>query len=57
MAILSAKRLVKFKKGVTLLALQAQANAQTDLAAAQRMQQAKSELFALFNKSRPPRQA
>jgi len=53
---LSAKGLVKFKKGVTLQALQAQAKAQTDLAAAQQMQQAKADLFDLFNKTRPPRQ-
>ncbi len=48
--ILSAKGLVKFKPGVTLQALQAQANAQTDLAAAQQMQKAKADLFELFNK-------
>ena len=53
---LSAKGLVKFKKGVTLQALQAQAKVQTDLAAAQQMQQAKADLFDLFNKTRPPRQ-
>ena len=53
---LSAKGLVKFKKGVTLQALQAQAKVQTDLAAAKQMQQAKADLFDLFNKTRPPRQ-
>ena len=49
---LSADGLVKFKKGVTLQALQTQAKAQTDLAAAQQMQKAKADLFDLFNKSR-----
>jgi hypothetical protein len=38
-----------------LTALQAQASAQTDLAAALAMQQAKRELFATFNK--PQRRA
>ncbi len=55
--ILSAKGLVKFKKGVTLQTLQAQANAQTDLAAAQQMQKAKADLFELFNKSKRKQQA
>ncbi len=55
--ILSAKGLVKFKPGVTLQALQAQANAQTDLAAAQQMQKAKADLFELFNKSKRKQQA
>ena len=49
---LSANGLVKFKKGVTLQALQTQAKAQTDLAAAQQMQKAKADLFELFNKTR-----
>jgi transposase InsO family protein len=57
LAILSDKGLVKFKKGVTLKALQAQAKVQTDLAAAQQMQQAKADLFELFNKTSPRRQA
>ncbi len=57
LAILSAKGLVKFKKGVTLQTLQAQANAQTDLAAAQQMQKAKADLFELFNKSKRKQQA
>lgn len=34
--------------GVTLAALQALADAQTDLAAAQEMQRSKAELFELF---------
>lgn len=40
--------LITLKKGSTLQALLAQASAQTDLAAAQAMQRAKSELFASF---------
>jgi hypothetical protein len=40
------------KSSVTLAALQARADAQTDLAAAQEMQRAKAELFELFNKRR-----
>ena len=55
--ILSCKGLVEFKKGVTLKALQVEAKAQTDLAAAQQMQRAKADLFELFNKHRPRRQA
>jgi len=53
--LLNEKGLVKFKKGVTLKALQAQANEKTDLAAAQEMQRAKSALFASFVK--PKRRA
>jgi transposase InsO family protein len=45
--------LARLKTGVTLAALQALADAQTDLAAAQAMQRAKAELFELFNKPRP----
>ncbi len=52
LALLSKQGFVTFKKGVTLAALQAQAKAQTDLAAAQEMQRAKSELFASFEKPR-----
>ena len=55
--ILHARGLGKFKEGVTLPQLQAQAKAQTDLAAAQQMQQAKANLFELFNKTRSHRQA
>ncbi len=47
---LAADKLVTFKVGVTLAALQAQANSQTDLAAAQAMRRAKSDLFARFVK-------
>ncbi len=55
LALLSDKGLVTFKKGITLAALQRQAKAKTDLAAAQDMQRAKSELFASFVK--PKRRA
>jgi hypothetical protein len=44
---------VRMKDGATLQALQTQADAQTDLAAAQAMQRAKAELFELFNTSKP----
>ena len=53
LALLDEKGLVKFKKGNTLHALQAQAKVQTDLQAAQAMQQAKAALFATFNTKRP----
>ena len=49
LALLDEKGLVKFKKGNTLQALQAQAKVQTDLQAAQAMQKAKAALFATFN--------
>lgn len=52
LALLSDKGLVSFKKGVTLVALQLQAKAKTDLAAAQEMQCAKSDLFASFAKQK-----
>ncbi len=55
LAQLNAKGLVSLKAGITLAALQAQAKSQTDLAAAQAMQLAKSELFATFVK--PKRRA
>lgn len=44
------KGLARLKAGTTLMALQALADAQTDLAAAQKMQRAKAALFDLFNK-------
>jgi hypothetical protein len=50
LAQLAEKDLVSFKAGVTLADLLDQAQAQTDLAAAQAMQKAKAELFAMFNK-------
>ena len=46
------KGLARLKDGVTLAALQAPADAQTDLAAAQEMQRAKTALFQLFNSAR-----
>jgi transposase InsO family protein len=46
------KGLARLKAGTTLMALQALADAQTDLAAAQTMQRAKAALFELFNKPR-----
>ena len=46
------KGLARLKEGVTLAALQALADAQTDLAAAQDMQRAKAALFDLFNAPR-----
>lgn len=49
---LSAKGLVTLKEGITPDALQAQAKSKTDLAAAQEMQRAKSELFASFQKQK-----
>ena len=49
---LCGKGLARLKEGVTLAALQALANAQTDLAAAQEMQRAKADLFRLFNTPR-----
>ena len=53
------KGLARLKEGVTLAALQAMADAQTDLAAAQEMQGAKAELFRLFNtpKAQPTKAA
>jgi hypothetical protein len=49
---LGEKGLVKFKAGITLEDLLAKAIEKTDLEAAQEMQQAKAELFELFNKHR-----
>ena len=57
LALLDEKGLVTFKEGKTLQALQAQAGEKTDLAAAQEMQKAKADLFALFNKPRRKQQA
>ena len=47
---LCEKGLATLKQGITLDALQARAKSKTDLAAAQEMQRAKSELFASFVK-------
>jgi hypothetical protein len=44
------KRLVTFKKGITLKDLEAKAREKTNLQAAQEMQSAKAALFAMFNK-------
>ncbi len=55
LAQLCEKGLATLKHGTTLEALQAQAKSKTDLAAAQEMQRAKSELFASFVK--PKRRA
>jgi hypothetical protein len=52
LALLCAKQMVVFTPGVTLSDLQAQARAQTDLAATQAMQQAKHDLFVSFEKPR-----
>lgn len=49
---LAANHLATLRPGITLAALQAQATSQTDLAAAQAMQQAKYELFTSFAKPR-----
>ena len=55
LAQLCEKGLVTLKQGTTLKALQVLAKSKTDLAAAQEMQRAKSELFASFVK--PKRRA
>ena len=54
---LNEKSLVTFKAGITLEDLLAQASEKTDLQAAQEMQQAKADLFALFNKPKRQQQA
>lgn len=57
LVLLNQKGLVKFKMGITLEDLLAQASDKTALQAAQEMQQAKAELFELFNKPKPKQQA
>ena len=57
LAILDENDLVTFKPGQTVQALKAQASTQTDLQAAQKMQRAKTQLFARFNKPRSKLQA
>jgi hypothetical protein len=52
LVLLDKLGLVKFKTETMLMELLAQAMQQTDLAAAQEMQQAKSELFAIFAKQK-----
>ena len=54
---LNEEGLVKFKAGVALEDLLAQAKEKTDLQAAQEMQKAKADLFELFNKSKRKLQA
>ena len=49
LVLLDKQGLVEFKKGNTPHALQARAKVQTDLQAAQAMQQDKAALFATFN--------
>ena len=57
LVLLNERGLVTFKAGITLEGLLAQASEKTDLQAAQEMQQAKAELFALFNKPKRKQQA
>jgi len=57
LVLLNEKGLVKFKVGITLADLLAQASEKTDLQAAQEMQQAKADLFALFDKPKRKQQA
>jgi transposase InsO family protein len=57
LAALSKKRFVTFKKGITLKTLEAKAREKTDLQAAQEMQAAKAQLFAMFNKSEVKKRA
>ena len=57
LALLGEKGLVTFKAGITLEDLLAQASEKTDLQAAREMQQAKADLFALFNKPKRKQQA
>ena len=57
LAQLAEKDLVRFKAGFTLADLLLQAQAQTDLAAAQAMQKAKAQLFAMFNKPKVKQRA
>lgn len=52
LALLDEKGWVKFKPGQSVKALQAKAQAQTDLAAAEAMQRAKLALFATFERKR-----
>ena len=57
LTLLHAKKLVKLKTGVTIKALQAEANAESDFVAARGMQKAKARLFELFNKTAVKRMA
>ena len=49
--------IVTFKKGMTLKTLEAKAREKTDLQAAQEMQAAKVQLFAMFNKPEDKKRA
>ena len=51
LVLLDKTGLVKFKSATTLQSLLAKAKEKTDLQAAQEMQKAKAQLFALFNNS------
>lgn len=57
LAQLNQKKLVTFKSGITLKALQAQAMEKTDLQAAQEMQQVKAALFAQINNTTTKKRA
>ena len=57
LVLLNGKGLVTFKSGITLADLLAKATEKTDLQAAQEMQKAKADLFALFNKPKRKQQA
>ena len=57
LAQLSKKRLVRFKRGITLKDLESQASQKTDLQAAQEMQTDKAALFAMFNRSEVKKRA
>ncbi len=54
---LNEKGLVRFKADLTIEDLLAKANEKTDLQAAREMQQAKADLFALFNQPKRKQQA
>ena len=57
LVLLHEQGLVRFKAGMVLEDLLARAKEKTDLQAAQEMQQAKADLFELFNKSKSKKQA
>jgi hypothetical protein len=57
LSLLLEQGLATLKTGKTLQDLQSQAQAKTDLQAAQEMQKAKAELFAMFNKPKAHRRA
>jgi transposase InsO family protein len=57
LTLLLEQDLATLKKGQTLQDLQSQARQKTDLQAAQEMQKAKAELFAMFNKPKAQQRA